>query len=92
MGSLGSRAISFRAFSMPKKVLLCIGTELNPKGKIFCVLAYIPKATVQAAIGAIPLSMGVESGDLILSLAVLAIIITAPLGAIAIKATGPRLL
>ena len=73
-------------------IVSLIGTELNPKEKLFCVLAYIPKATVQAAIGAIPLSMGVESGDLILSLAVLAIIITAPLGAIAIKATGPRLL
>lgn len=69
-----------------------IGTELNMKEKLFCIFAYIPKATVQAAIGAIPLSMGVESGDLILSLAVLSIIITAPLGAMAIKATGPKLL
>lgn len=73
-------------------ILSLIGTELNIKEKLFCVLAYTPKATVQAAIGAIPLSMGVESGDLILSLAVLSIIITAPLGAIAIKVSGPRLL
>lgn len=73
-------------------ILSLIGTKLNMKEKLFCILAYIPKATVQAAIGAIPLSMGVGSGDLILSLAVLSIIITAPLGAIAIKATGPRLL
>lgn len=73
-------------------MLSLIGTELNMKEKVFCILAYIPKATVQAAIGAIPLSMGVESGDLILSLAVLSIIITAPLGAIAIKTTGHRLL
>lgn len=73
-------------------MLSLIGTELNMKEKLFCILAYIPKATVQAAIGAIPLSMGVESGDLILSLAVLSIILTAPLGAIAIKATGHRLL
>ena len=73
-------------------VLSLIGSELNKKERLFCVLAYIPKATVQAAIGAIPLSMGVESGDLILSLAVLAIIITAPLGAIAIKASGHRLM
>lgn len=73
-------------------MLSLIGTELNMKEKLFCILAYIPKATVQAAIGAIPLSMGVESGDLILSLAVLAIITTAPLGAIAIKVSGNRLL
>lgn len=73
-------------------LLSLIGTELNIKEKLFCIFAYIPKATVQAAIGAIPLSMGVESGDLILSLAVLSIIITAPLGAIAIKATGHKLL
>lgn len=73
-------------------MLSLIGTELNMKEKLFCILAYIPKATVQAAIGATPLSMGVESGDLILSLAVLSIIITAPLGAIAIKVSGHRLL
>ena len=69
-----------------------VGTDLNMKEKLFCIFAYIPKATVQAAIGAIPLSMGVESGDLILSLAVLSIIITAPLGAIAIKVSGEKLL
>ena len=73
-------------------VLSLMGTDLNLKEKLFCVIAYTPKATVQAAIGAIPLSMGVESGDLILSLAVLAIIITAPLGAIGIKVAGSRLL
>lgn len=73
-------------------IISLMGTELNMKEKLFCILAYLPKATVQAAIGAMPLSMGVESGDLILSLAVLSIIITAPLGAIAIKASGPRLL
>ncbi|EST89884.1 hypothetical protein T233_00990 [Vagococcus lutrae LBD1] len=69
-----------------------IGTDLNTKEKLFCIFAYIPKATVQAAIGAIPLPMGVESGDLILSIAVLSIIITAPLGAILIKATGYKFL
>jgi NhaP-type Na+/H+ or K+/H+ antiporter len=73
-------------------MLSLIGTELNMKEKLFCIFAYTPKATVQAAIGAIPLSMGVESGDLILSIAVLSIIITAPLGAIAIKVSGDRLL
>lgn len=73
-------------------LLSLIGTELNKKEKFFSIIAYIPKATVQAAIGAVPLAMGVESGDLILSLAVLSIVLTAPLGAILIKATGDRLL
>lgn len=59
-------------------------TILNPKEKLFCGVAYMPKATVQAAIGAIPLSLGMESGNLILTVAVLAILITAPLGAIGI--------
>lgn len=69
-----------------------LGSDLNKKERLFCILAYLPKATVQAAIGGIPLAMGVESGDLILSLAVLAIIITAPLGAIAIKFSADKLL
>lgn len=73
-------------------LLSLMGSKLNTKEKLFCILAYIPKATVQAAIGGIPLSMGIESGDLMLSLAVLSIIVTAPLGAIAIKGTGKRLL
>ena len=73
-------------------LLSLIGTELNKKEKLFSIIAYIPKATVQAAIGAVPLAMGVESGDLILSLAVLSIVLTAPLGAILIKATADRLL
>lgn len=73
-------------------ILSLIGTNFNIKERFFCILAYIPKATVQAAIGGIPLSLGVESGDLMLSLAVLAIVITAPIGAIAIKIGGDRLL
>ncbi len=74
-------------------VQLClIGTELNQKERVFTGIAYIPKATVQAAIGAIPLAMGVESGELILALAVLAIIITAPLGAIGIDISHNKLL
>lgn len=64
------------------------GTNLNFKERGFCVLAYTPKATVQAAIGAIPLAAGVASGELILALAVLSIVVTAPLGAIAIKKAG----
>ena len=69
-----------------------IGTNLNKKEKLFSVIAYTPKATVQAAIGGVPLSLGVKSDDLILSLAVLSIILTAPIGAIAIEKTGPKLL
>jgi NhaP-type Na+/H+ or K+/H+ antiporter len=64
------------------------GTDLIFKERGFCVLAYTPKATVQAAIGAIPLAAGVASGELILALAVLSIVVTAPLGAVAIKKAG----
>jgi len=64
------------------------GTELNIKERIFSVIAYTPKATVQAAIGAVPLAAGVMSGELILAIAVLSIIITAPLGAAGIKFAG----
>lgn len=69
-----------------------LGTDLNTKEKIFCVIAYTPKATVQAAIGAIPLSLGVESGEVILAIAVLSILITAPLGAIGIKKASEKCL
>lgn len=69
-----------------------IGSELNMKERLFCVLSYLPKATVQAAIGAIPLASGVEKGPEILAIAVLSILITAPLGAILIKWSAPRLL
>ncbi len=68
------------------------GTNLNLKEKLFCIIAYFPKATVQAAVGAIPLSMGMPEGDLILAIAVLAIIITAPLGAIGINWSSKHLL
>lgn len=69
-----------------------IGTNLNKKERLFCIISYIPKATVQAAIGAIPLSLGLESGEIMLAVAVLSILITAPLGAIGIKIAGKRLL
>jgi hypothetical protein len=72
--------------------LSLIGTDLNRKEKLFCVVAYIPKATVQAAIGAIPLASGVPAGEVILAVAVLSIILTAPLGAVGIKAMGERIL
>lgn len=68
------------------------GTNLTIKEKGFCIVSFLPKATVQAAIGAVPLSMGVASGELILALAVLSIIITAPIGAVAIKIVGDKVL
>ena len=74
-------------------VFIClIGTKLNLKERLFCMLAYTPKATVQAAIGAIPLSMGLACGELALAAAVIAIIITAPFGAFMIDTTAKRLL
>lgn len=69
-----------------------IGSNLNMKERLFCVLSYLPKATVQAAIGALPLASGVEKGPEILAIAVLSILLTAPLGAILIKWSAPKLL
>jgi len=68
------------------------GTPFDWKEKLFCVVAYIPKATVQAAIGAIPLAAGVASGEVILAVAVLSILLTAPIGAIGIMFFGERIL
>lgn len=74
-------------------VLLCVaGTQLSWKERLFCVIAYLPKATVQAAIGSVPLSVGLPCGKIILSVAVLAIIITAPIGAIGIDCSYKTLL
>jgi len=74
-------------------VLLClVKTKLNKKERIFSAIAYMPKATVQAAIGGIPLAMGLACGDIALTVAVLAILITAPLGAVLIDFTYNKLL
>lgn len=74
-------------------VSIClIKTKLNRKERLFCILAYLPKATVQAAIGSVPLAMGLACGRLVLSVAVLAILITAPLGAIGMDMTYKKLL
>lgn len=82
-------ALIFRAAG----VLLCLaGTPLDLRERLFCVIAYLPKATVQAAIGSVPRSMGLPCGNIILSVAVLAIIITAPLGAVGIDASCKKLL
>ena len=82
-------ALTFRAVG----VCLCmLGTELTAKERLFCVIAYLPKATVQAAIGSVPLSLGLSCGKIVLSVAVLAILITAPLGAIGIDRTHKALI
>ena len=74
-------------------VFLCLlGTSFSYKERLFCMIAYCPKATVQAAIGSIPLSMGLSSGNIILTVAVLSILITAPLGAFAIDFSYKKLL
>ncbi len=74
-------------------VYVCVlGTKLNTKERIFSMLAYTPKATVQAAIGSIPLAMGLECGNIVLIVSVVAIMITAPLGAFAIDMTYKKLL
>ena len=82
-------ALIFRAVGV---VLCMVGTELNAKERLFCVIAYLPKATVQAAIGSVPLSLGLPCGNIILSVAVMAILITAPLGAIGIDKSFDKLL
>lgn len=74
-------------------VLVCmLKTPLSKKERLFCVIAYLPKATVQAAIGSVPLAMGLPCGQIVLSVAVLAILITAPLGAIGIDCTYQKFL
>lgn len=82
-------ALAFRAAG----VCLCVmKTSLNWKERLFCVIAYLPKATVQAAIGSVPLAAGLSCGPIVLSAAVLAILFTAPLGAIGMDLSYRRLL
>lgn len=82
-------ALVFRMFG----VFLCtVKTALNRNERIFCMLAYTPKATVQAAIGAVPLTMGLACGKTVLTVSVLAILITAPLGAAVIDTAYKKLL
>ena len=68
------------------------GSELNPREKVFATVAYIPKATVQAAIGAVPLAAGMPGGEVILAVAVLSIILTSPAGVVGIKVLGEKIL
>lgn len=82
-------ALVFRSIG----VFICLlKTQLNGKERLFCIIAYLPKATVQAAIGSVPLAMGLPCGKMVLSVAVLAILITAPLGALGMDFTYQRLL
>ncbi len=74
-------------------VLICLaGTVMDWKERLFCVIAYLPKATVQAAIGSVPMAMGLPCGQIVLSVAVMAILITAPLGTLGMDSTFEKLL
>ena len=73
-------------------LLSTAGTDLNRKERLYCVIAYLPKATVQAAIGSVPLAAGLPCGPIVLAVAVMAILITAPLGAILMDLSCHRLL
>lgn len=80
------------AFRMVGVCLCLIKTRLSRRERLFCMIAYTPKATVQAAIGGVPLAMGLACGEIVLTVAVVAILITAPLGAFFIDLTYKRLL
>lgn len=82
-------SLSFRSVGV---LLALTGTNLNLKERIFCVVAYLPKATVQSAKSSIPLQMGVAGGEIMQAIAILSVLVTAPLGAIGIKLTSDKLL
>ena len=96
LGNIGIKALAVIVgallFRMLGVFICLLGTELDKKEKLFTMLAYTPKATVQAAIGGIPLALGLSCGDTVLTVAVLAIVFTAPLGAFAIDSTYKKLL
>lgn len=96
LGNVGIKAVIVIIFALVFRmtgVFVClIGTKLNKKERLFTMMAYTPKATVQAAIGGIPLAMGLACGDIVLTVAVLAIILTAPIGAFAIDISYKKLL
>lgn len=82
-------ALCFRAVG----VCVCLlGSGFSPREKLFCILSYLPKATVQAAIGGVPLAMGLGCGEIVLTVAVIAILVTAPLGALGIELSYRTLL
>lgn len=96
LGNIGVSAVVLIAgalvFRMVGVFLCMLGTKLSFKEKLFTMLAYTPKATVQAAIGGIPLAHGLACGDMVLTVAVLAILLTAPLGAFAIDLSYKKFL
>ena len=96
LGNVGAKALIVIAGVLVLRMLgvfVCLlGTDLNAKERAFSMMAYTPKATVQAAIGGIPLSLGLGCGDIVLTVAVLAIVLTAPLGAFAIDLSYKKLL
>lgn len=82
-------ALCFRAVG----VCVCLlGSGFSLREKLFCILSYLPKATVQAAIGGVPLAMGLGCGEIVLTVAVIAILVTAPLGALGIELSYRTLL
>lgn len=96
LGNVGVKAllviIGALAFRMLGVFVCLLGTKLSSKERFFAMMAYTPKATVQAAIGGIPLAMGLACGETVLTVAVLAIVLTAPLGAFAIDLSYKKLL
>ena len=84
--------IAVLLFRMAGVFVCLLHTKLNYKERLLCMIAYIPKATVQAAIGGIPLAMGLSCGNIVLTVAVLSILITAPLGAFGVDLTYKKLL
>ncbi len=96
LGNMGIKAliVIFGAliFRMAGVFVCLIKTELNKKERLFTMMAYTPKATVQAAIGGIPLALNFACGETVLTIAVLAIVITAPLGAFAMDLSYKKLL
>ena len=96
LGNVGVKAllviIGALVFRMLGVFVCLLGTKLSSKEKLFAMMAYTPKATVQAAIGGIPLAMGFACGETVLTVAVLAIVLTAPLGAFAIDLSYKKLL
>lgn len=92
-GGAGIAIITFGLAGRSLGVLTgLVGSGLTWREKLFCLIAYLPKATVQAAVGGLPLAMGLAEGKVILAIAVLSIVITAPLGAAVIPLAAPRLL
>ena len=84
--------IAVLIFRMAGVALSLTKTNLNRKERVFCAIAYTPKATVQAAIGTIPMAMGLDCGEIVLTVAVVSILLTAPFGAICVDNSYKKLL